>query len=514
MSYVNGSSLFCGTPLAQQSAGGKSMLRIRLCIAFLWVLLVALLPAILFAEQEVIIPFGASDYGYRFVHPGSEKGFERLEYENSGFKKGAAGFGANSGSCAINSLAKVQTPWVSQEELLIRKTFVWDSALKNVNLSIAVSGSIQIFVNGHDVSKGILSVPSCPTADSISLNIPEEVLNEGLNLLAVRTRAQSAEYFDLQLTAEVPGATIINYLDTGYRFRFVNPGEGAGFEKVSFNDSKFRKGDAGFGSTGGNCPLNNANAVKTIWPEKKDILLRKFFELGSPDSLRISVAADNSIQVFINGHDVSGGVRTKQSCGRRGDFTFLVPSTFVRKGNNLIAVRGSDLGGQRYVDLKVIIPSDVGQVVVPYLSNGYKYKIVAQNQGLGFQEPRFDDSSFNTGRAAFGSREGACSLNNPVEVRTRWDGNNDILLRKFFQLGPNAQKVSVSVAVDNAVQVFLNGVEITNGWINQSGCPRRNSIVISAPNSVLKNGSNLIAVRARNFEGLNYIDLQIKAENP
>jgi hypothetical protein len=270
---------FSGTPLAQQSAGGKSMLRIRLCIAFLWVLLVALIPEILCAEQEVIIPFGASDYGYQFVHPGSEKGFEKLEYENSKFLKGAAGFGANSGSCAINSLAKIETPWVSQKELLIRKTFVWDSGLKNVNLSIAVGGSVQVFVNGHDVSNGILSVPNCPAADSVTLNIPEEVLNEGSNLLAVRTRAQSAEYFDLQLTAEVPGATIINYLSPGYRIRFVNPGGGVGFEDPSFNDSKFHKADAGFGSTGGNCPLNNANGVKTIWPEKKIFNYANFLSL-------------------------------------------------------------------------------------------------------------------------------------------------------------------------------------------------------------------------------------------
>ena len=490
------------------------MWRIRLGLSFLWVLLVALIPEILCADQEVIIPFGASDYGYQFVHPGGEKGFEKLEYENSNFLKGAAGFGTSAGSCAINSLAKIQTPWKSQQELLIRKTFLWDSGLKNVSLSIAVSGSVQVFVNGHDVSNGILSVPNCPAKDSVSLSIPEEVLNEGSNLLAVRTRAQSAEYFDLQLTAEVPGLTVINYLDTGYKFRFVNPGGGPGFEDPSFDDSRFRRGDAGFGSTGGSCPLNNANAVKTIWPEKKDIQLRKFFELNSSQSLRITVAADNGVQVFINGRDVSGGLRTKQSCGRRGDFIFLVPSSFVRKGKNLMAVRGTDFGGQRYLDLKVIIPSDTGQVVVPYLSNGYKYKIVTQNAELGFEEPKFDDSSFNTGRAAFGSREGACSLNNPVEVRTRWDGNNDILLRKFFELGPNAQKLTVSVAIDNALRVFLNGVEITNGWINHSGCPRRNSLIISAPKSVLKNGSNLIAVRARNFEGLNYIDLQIKAENP
>lgn len=118
----------------------------------------------------------------------------------------------------------------------------------------------------------------------------------------------------------------------------------------------------------------------------------------------------------------------------------------------------------------------------------YKYQQVDWGNGAGFEAVGFDDSSWSTGQAGFGS-SGVCGF----PVNTAWDFGTELLLRKTFTLPAGATNLNVTGTVDNDVVVYVNGTEIGShfdGFCNTGG------INITAPDSVLADGGNLLAVRA------------------
>ena len=154
-------------------------------------------------------------------------------------------------------------------------------------------------------------------------------------------------------------------------------------------------------------------------------------------------------------------------------------------------------------------PKSAPTIVVPYGASEYKYQVVPVDDGIGFERPDFDDSAFAVGDAGFGSREGYCELNNPGDVRTEWPGETDLLVRKALELPAGTTDVVVYVAVDNDVQVFINGYDVSDGLQFHEGCPSLGSFSFAVPDSLLQVGTNLLAVRARDRGGLAYLDLGV-----
>ena len=154
-------------------------------------------------------------------------------------------------------------------------------------------------------------------------------------------------------------------------------------------------------------------------------------------------------------------------------------------------------------------PGSAPTIVVPYEASEYKYQVVPVGDGIGFERPDFDDSAFAVGDAGFASREGYCELNNPGDVRTEWPGETDLLVRKALELPAGTTDVVVYVAVDNDVQVFVNGHDISDGLQMHEGCPSLDSFSFAVPDSLLQVGTNLLAVRARDRGVLAYLDLEV-----
>jgi len=154
-------------------------------------------------------------------------------------------------------------------------------------------------------------------------------------------------------------------------------------------------------------------------------------------------------------------------------------------------------------------PTSAPTIVVPYGASEYKYQVVPVDDGIGFERPDFDDSAFGIGDAGFGTREGYCALNNPGDVRTEWPVETDLLVRKTFELPVGTTDVVVYVAVDNDVQVFINGYDVSDGLQTHEECPSLNSFSFAVPDSLLQVGTNLLAVRARDRGGLAYLDLEV-----
>jgi hypothetical protein len=146
------------------------------------------------------------------------------------------------------------------------------------------------------------------------------------------------------------------------------------------------------------------------------------------------------------------------------------------------------------------------------------------SSGGGFESPAFDDvaAGFADGIGAFGSQD----VNDPEGCplygtdRTYWPAGTDLLLRKTFDLPSGSQGVVVRVAIDDDVQVFVNGVDVTaagtpnsfdGGFQRHGGCAERDTFVFPIPDAILQVGSNVLAIRARDRGVISYADLRVTA---
>jgi hypothetical protein len=151
--------------------------------------------------------------------------------------------------------------------------------------------------------------------------------------------------------------------------------------------------------------------------------------------------------------------------------------------------------------------------VIPYLSGGYKYQVVAQGAGAGFEAPAFDDAAFATGAAAFGTPNPNCTLNSHTsDIHTPWPASTDILVRKSFTLPAGAKNLTVGYAIDNDIQVFLNGVDISGGLHTHEGCAGTGDPPFVAPDNLLIAGANVLAVRGRDRGSIDYLDVQVTVD--
>lgn len=174
------------------------------------------------------------------------------------------------------------------------------------------------------------------------------------------------------------------------------------------------------------------------------------------------------------------------------------------------------------------------QPAVSYLATGYSYLVIGGGSApAGFELPGFTGAaSWPTGDAGFGSGPGSpdhCALD--ATVHTPWPAaaassgpTSDLLLRRSFKVPTGwTAGAKVGVAIDNDVQVFVNGVDVTasagsstlvGGFQTHEGCAARGSLVFTVPNSALvPGGSNLIVVRARDRGRTSYTDLEVTLGN-
>lgn len=162
---------------------------------------------------------------------------------------------------------------------------------------------------------------------------------------------------------------------------------------------------------------------------------------------------------------------------------------------------------------------------VPYQEQGIRY-LTGTTPPVGFEQPNFNASSWSVGSGAFGGGTVATTCPSLVSsIHTTWsaasEGATEILLRKRFS--GSAQNVQIRVPVDNDVQVFVNGSNITasggtpgeDGFLTHEGCANPDvPFVFSVPNSSLLAGGNLVVVRARDRGVVSYVDVKVTGTLP
>jgi hypothetical protein len=134
-----------------------------------------------------------------------------------------------------------------------------------------------------------------------------------------------------------------------WKYTFETPG--TNWFTPSYDDSKWQKGSAGFGTTGTPGAL-----VETIW-DSADIWLRREFRLGNEDlrGLKLEVHHDEDAEVYLNGV-LAAKLPGFITFYERGD---LLPKAIaaLKPGMNTLAVHCHQTSGGQYIDVGLVIPA-------------------------------------------------------------------------------------------------------------------------------------------------------------
>jgi hypothetical protein len=118
----------------------------------------------------------------------------------------------------------------------------------------------------------------------------------------------------------------------------------------------------------------------------------------------------------------------------------------------------------------------------------------------GWVQPDFDDSSWSSGPAGFGTRGTPGAV-----VRTEWNSSN-IWLRREFELSTiDWKNPHWMIHHDEDVEVFINGTRVLTLSGYTTGY--ETLMLSDAARTAFKQGRNVIAVRCRQTGGGQYIDV-------
>lgn len=124
----------------------------------------------------------------------------------------------------------------------------------------------------------------------------------------------------------------------------------------------------------------------------------------------------------------------------------------------------------------------------------------------GWEMPEFDDKSWRTGEAAFGTEE-------ETHVHTIWT-TKDIWIRRKIKLAPEQlvdKKLFLIYSHDDIFELYVNGIELVN-----TGYKWDKDVEVELPEEILntiKDGDITVAAHCHNFMGGALVDFGIYAED-
>lgn len=253
------------------------------------------------------------------------------------------------------------------------------------------------------------------------------------------------------------------------------------------------------------------------------VLVRTLLGTPLPGASVVFTVADGGGRIAAG----DGEAESQLTIGTGDDGTAGVGSWTVGSGTNTLTATASFPTQANGVGVGVsgnpVTFSATGTAIVPYLDVGYRYLLGSAGHTSGFEAPAFDDATWATGSAAFGSGAAngtSCPLD--ATVQTPWPSTaqaSDMLLRKSFELPAWwSEDLTVGVAIDNDVQLFVNGVDVTatasgydaeTGFVSHEGCATQGSVVFTVSRTLLREGTNVLAVRARDRGVVSYVDVMV-----
>ncbi|MDR1958926.1 MAG: DUF4965 domain-containing protein [Planctomycetaceae bacterium] len=165
------------------------------------------------------------------------------------------------------------------------------------------------------------------------------------------------------------------------------------------------------------------------------------------------------------------------------------------------AKEGADVAGKW---AEITLPGKVVAVIVPTAQRGKTaWRYMTEDAAEGWERPDFDDSGWKEGLAGFGTKETPGAI-----IGTEWN-TKKIRLRRIFEWNgeiPAGTEPVLSMHHDEDVEVYLNGELITtrSGWLTGYEIVKTPQLL-----KALKKGTNTLAVRCRQNDGGQYIDVGI-----
>ncbi len=218
-----------------------------------------------------------------------------------------------------------------------------------------------------------------------------------------------------------------------------------------------------------------------------------------------------------------GGTLTGSSAVTDVTGTASASSWTINAGTNTVNATAAfpppAVGGNIGVGGNPIVFTATGGDIIPWQATGYKYLVGPADQTPGFEATSFNDASWSTGQGGFGDHTAAnayCPID--ATVNTNWvsvPAPTDMLLRHTFTLPQGWNKtLTLSIAIDNDIQIFVNGTQITDGLQTHEGCATQGSSVFTIPASLLVGGTNVLAVRARDRGVDAFVDVNLAVTPP
>lgn len=158
------------------------------------------------SPNATVLPYGANNYRYSIV-PNNQtppSDFGSLTYNDSAWLIGQAAFSSstgNVGGCVPPT--PVITTWGVNSRLLTRKRIILPNSASNVRLFFAIDNNIEkVFFNGVLVPFTYAS--GCPSLDATSITIPQNLVQNGENLIAIQAYDFGQySFFDMRVQADL-----------------------------------------------------------------------------------------------------------------------------------------------------------------------------------------------------------------------------------------------------------------------------------------------------------------------
>jgi hypothetical protein len=159
-------------------------------------------------ETFELVPYQSSEYKFLILSPSETPpvDFPQPDFDATSFRSGNAAFGGGTGGdCPLEPT--VQTSWPLNSQLLVRRDVNVPRGATNVRILVAVDNDIEsVWFNGAQIS-GPIHHEGCPIRDEFRLDVPNELVRHGHNLVAFHVRDRTApineSFFDFRILAEV-----------------------------------------------------------------------------------------------------------------------------------------------------------------------------------------------------------------------------------------------------------------------------------------------------------------------
>jgi hypothetical protein len=99
----------------------------------------------------------------------------------------------------------VNSGWPLNTQIRLIKNFRLPAGAENLRVLLSVDNDVRVFLNGRNISGGLVTHDGCPIVDEFKFDAPNSALRVGNNALVVRGIDRGGtSYLDLRVLVDIP----------------------------------------------------------------------------------------------------------------------------------------------------------------------------------------------------------------------------------------------------------------------------------------------------------------------